>query len=456
MYLRWRLTLWYVFIMGLVLMAFSIFLYSMLARSWERERESLLMAQAQEIAAHLEKEDGRWVLEGASLEPGIYYALWGSSGPVLGNLPPQLVQELAARGIPDRVEVKAAGRDWRVSQTYTEEQGQRLAVLVACPQGEIKARLRGFLFLLGLAVPGTLFVAAGGGLFLARRALEPIERISARARFLSATDLSQRLGLPHGKDEVGRLVATLDGMLERLEEAFERQRQFTADASHELRTPLALIRSRAEEALARNPSPEEYREVLQSIVLYSERMGEILAKLLFLARLDSRGKVEGEVLSLRELLEGVAEEYQEKAQARGLVLLTDFRDEALVWGDQTCLVQLFVNLLDNAVKYTEQGHIKVGLEREGNWAVVRVEDTGPDIPPQHLPRIFERFYRVDKARDRERGGAGLGLAIAATIARAHGGTIQALSSLGQGSTFIVKLPLFQFPLKKSNRPLMDF
>jgi len=308
--------------------------------------------------------------------------------------------------------------------------------LVACPQGEIKARLRGFLFLLGLAVPGTLFVAAGGGLFLARRALEPIDRISARARFLSATDLSQRLGLLHGKDEVGRLVATLDGMLERLEEAFERQRQFTADASHELRTPLALIRSRAEEALARNPSPEEYREVLQSIVLYSERMGEILGKLLFLARLDSRGKVEGEVLSLRELLEGVAEEYQEKAQARGLVLLTDFRDEALVWGDQTCLAQLFVNLLDNAVKYTEQGYIKVGLEREGNWAVVRVEDTGPGIPPQHLPHIFERFYRVDKARDRERGGAGLGLAIAATIARAHGGTIQALSSLGQGSTFI--------------------
>jgi len=111
LYLRWRLTLWYVFIMGLVLVAFSIFLYSMLARSWERE--SLLMAQAQEIAAHLEREDGRWVLEGASLEPGIYYALWGSSGPVLGNLPPQLVQELAARGIPDRVEVKAAGRDWR-------------------------------------------------------------------------------------------------------------------------------------------------------------------------------------------------------------------------------------------------------------------------------------------------------------------------------------------------------
>lgn len=308
-------------------------------------------------------------------------------------------------------------------------------------QDDARAPLATLLLQILTAIPLTLAIAAGGGLFLARRALTPIEQIVCRARQISTTDLSQRLGPPNYNDEVGHLVTTLDEMLERLSQAFKRQQQFTGDASHELRTPLAVIRSQAETALSCARAPDEYRRALVSIRDQAEWMSDLVSKLLFMARSDDgREQLTLETLNLADLVEGVASEFRKPAEDKGLRLTTSIEDTVAVKGDQTRLTQLLTNLVDNAIKYTPAGRVSIGLERRGRWAVVKIEDTGIGIPPEHLPHVFERFYRVDKARSRSEGSFGLGLSISDWIARSHGGRIDVQSLVGTGTTFSVYLP----------------
>ncbi len=343
------------------------------------------------------------------LLPGTYYGLYNAGGKVLStNMPGDLAAGFRVKGFaaarPATVAIK--GTEWRVLLVPVREEGQQLYwVLVARLLEEAEEPLNRLLLFILIAIPMTLLVAAGGGIFLTRRALRPIDRIAAKARQISATDLSRRLDLPHGNDEVGHLVATLDEMLDRLDRAFQRQRQFTADASHEFRTPLAVIRSQAEAALQRQHSPEEYRRALEIIRDQAEWMGNLVAKLLLLARSDDRREqMEMEPLDLGELVEGVAAEFQGMAAEKGLRLKKIIKEKVVVRGDQTRLTQLLANLVDNAIKYTPEGEVVVSLERRGRQALLQVQDTGVGIPAEHLAHIFERFYRVDKARSRAEGG----------------------------------------------------
>jgi heavy metal sensor kinase len=290
-----------------------------------------------------------------------------------------------------------------------------------------------------IGVPLLSLVAGAGSYLLAARALARIDRITRTVRRISADDLSTRLNLPPVDDEVGRLATTFDNMLARLEESFQRERRFTADASHELRTPIAAIQVIVGTTLENHRSSGDYEQALIDIAEEADRLRTVSEDLLLLARGDSHRPVAREHVDLALLLDDVIESIRPLAEEKGLTVTLDASGPLSLQGDTDRLIRLFVNLLDNAIKYTEQGTITVTARHPPDEKLcITVADTGVGIAPDHLPHIFERFYRADASRSTR--GAGLGLTIAQEIAQAHDGMIQVKSSVGIGTTFTVLLP----------------
>jgi heavy metal sensor kinase len=290
--------------------------------------------------------------------------------------------------------------------------------------------------------PLALASALGGGYLLARKALAPVERIAATADEMTAVRLHQRLAVANPDDELGRLAQTLNGMIARLERSFEEIRRFTADAAHELRTPLSVLRNEAEVALRNPRDPEHYRQVLEGQIDEVARLSRLVEQLLFLCREDSgSARVEHQAICWDRVIHGVADHMHVVAEEKGVTLDVADLAPCRVQGDEDHLRRLLFNLLDNAIKYTPAGgRVTVRTECLNGRASLRVSDTGVGISPEHLPRVFDRFYRVDPARGRETGGLGLGLAISRAIAESHGGTLEIESTLGQGTRLTLTLP----------------
>jgi heavy metal sensor kinase len=291
--------------------------------------------------------------------------------------------------------------------------------------------------------PFLLLGASAGGYWLSRRALAPVDALTRTARTISGHNLSSRLEQLHTGDELQRLSDTLNEMLARIESAFLRITEFTADASHELRTPIALIHTEAELALRRSRDESEYREALRHILLEADRTAKLVEELLALARADSgREALDIHPIDLLPVLQESAAKWNQVAALRNLQFEEHLEVRRLpVMGDQNALRRVIDILLDNALKYTPApGNVALSVEEKNSRVVVAVEDTGVGIAPEDQARIFERFYRVDKARSRELGGAGLGLAIAQWIVQLHKGSIQVKSELGKGSIFQVEFP----------------
>jgi len=316
-------------------------------------------------------------------------------------------------------------------------------LIVARSQGFAQVAINQLLVIIGVTAPLTLLLAMAGGAFLTSRALEPIAHITRTAKAIGAEDLSRRLGLHRANDEVGRMAVTFDHMLERLDGAFERQRRFTADASHELRTPLAMLVSRAGMALERPRTPAQYQDALRAIRDDGLRMARMVNDLLMLARADAGDTpAVTERLDAGELVRSVADAMTPLAAERGVALTADAEDDVVLDGDQTRLTQLLVNLVDNAFAHTnEGGSVRLCAGRQNGFGVLRVSDTGTGIPPEDLPHVFQRFFRVERGRGRDRGGAGLGLSLCKSIALAHGGDISLESVLGKGTSVTVSLPI---------------
>ncbi len=336
------------------------------------------------------------------------------------------------------------GAPLRFLSQNTEAGGRTFTIQVAAPLYELQEGLGDFLWIIVPAVPIVLLIASLSGYWVSRRALQPVDEITRAARSISVESLSRRLTVPQSGDELQRLSETLNEMIGRLAEAFQRITQFTADASHELRTPLALMRTTAELALRQNLPPHEKQEALQQILAEVERTSQLVENLLWIARTDS-----GEARLVKESVDLVESAREACAQAAPMALVKEIRLECrlpgqavIVKGDRQALRRLFLILIDNAVKYTPRGgNIEVVLDRADGFVWGQVRDDGLGIPEADLPHVFERFYRADKARSREQGGAGLGLAIGRWIVEAHGGKISAESEVEKGSTFRLQLPL---------------
>ncbi len=314
-------------------------------------------------------------------------------------------------------------------------------VQVAMPlESADTARSRFLLILLGL-IPPALGGAGVGGWFLARRALAPVDTMVTTARAIEAEDLSRRIEAADSPDELGRLAAVLNAMLARLERAFTAVKHFSADAAHELRTPLTILKGELEVALRSPPTPDEYRSVLASCLEEVDRLSALVTDLLFLARSDSGNmSIARTPVNLAAVLRDVCTALGALARTAHIPFQHDAPTELWTRGSETMLFRLMFNLGENAIKYTpEGGTVTLTLESYGTEAYLSVRDTGAGIAAEEQPHIFDRFYRADPARSR--GGSGLGLALARSIALAHGGHIRVESRVGQGSCFTVRLPL---------------
>ncbi|HYL69145.1 MAG TPA: heavy metal sensor histidine kinase [Candidatus Limnocylindria bacterium] len=339
---------------------------------------------------------------------------------------------------------KIAGERFRVLRDNLDIAGSLYDVTVATSTKELGEALERFRRVLFFAIPLLLLIAALGGYLMSRRALAPVDEITQSARRIGAQNLSVRLAVPQTGDELERLAATLNDMLSRLDAAFQRITQFTADASHELRTPVSIMRTCAELSLRKPRTESEYREALSQILAETEKVSRLIEQLLLLARADSgSATIPIARTNLNDVLQKAWRQASNLAASKNQKTEQHIPEAPVfVRGDPASLERLFLILLDNAMKYTpDSGRIELHLSTDDGFAVTEIRDTGIGIAAEDLPHIFDRFYRADRARSRETGGTGLGLAIGRWIVDAHGGEIRVQSEPAKGSSFQVRLPL---------------
>lgn len=451
--IRIRLTLWYVLLLAVILAGFSGGVYLSLRQQLNENLNDSIDNRLQVLLASVEYRNGQPTLDlptEATGEREHFTRMFAADGGITFDNSPagsgapidEAALEAALAGETTTRTVTVGGESMRARTVPVVREGVVTGALETGLADDGKETLRSLLLIIAVAYPLTLVVASAGGVFLAGRSLGPIDRITQAARRISAEDLSQRLNLPLPDDEVGRLARTFDEMIARLEEGLRRQRQFTADASHELRTPLTAIKGQVEVALSRDRDAQTYRDVLRAVNEESDRLIRTAGSLLVLARADAGGTpLSQERLELGALVAAVAEQVAPAAEAKGVRLEVADGPPAQIFADEDLLIQMLLNLLDNAVKYTDPGgEVRVEWTVGEGAAELSVRDTGAGIAPEHLPHVFDRFYRADPARSRAAGGAGLGLSICRWIAQAHGGTIAVESTPGEGSTFTVRLP----------------
>jgi heavy metal sensor kinase len=454
MSIRWRLTLWYVAVLAVVVAAFGAAVY-ITARHQLLERiDGGLREELADVLFEVERAQSdaglrEWLERRFGQHEGFDFQITRPGGERFfvnrrladNALPLPEPARLSER--PFYRSAAAEGSRWRIVGVQARGPTGELTVQVARSLEELDHESGEWLLALLLAGPVTLLVTAGGGYFLAGRALAPVDLLRVRTREITADRLDRRLPVPNPGDELGLLAVTINEMIARLERSFAEVRRFTADASHELRTPLAVIRSEAELALRKPSVPPEQQALLGSILEECDRLSRLTDQLLALAREDAGVAVQArEALDLAALATGTAETMRPLAEAGDVRLHSDSRGPVWVRGDESRLRQVFYNLLDNALAHTPSGgEVEVRVEAQDGQAVAVVRDTGEGIPPEHLPRVFDRFYRVDRARSRERGGTGLGLSIVRSVVIAHGGKIELESAVGRGTTARMVLPL---------------
>ena len=458
-HVRSRMTLWYVLVLGVLLLAYaggaSLYLFYSLREQLDHNLledvetvESMLETTPSGMitleSVHHEEDDEpnkhRFV-EVWSSNGGLLYRSPTLQGEALGG-PPRVSPEATIQRSPSTLRL-ASGERVRVANSISTVDGRRVFLRVAHSEQGLRREIEEFVSVLLLALPLALVLAGLSGFALARKALAPIDAMARTAERISAERLNERLPVENQVDELGHLARAFNATLGRLEAAFDQLRRFTADASHELRTPLTAIRSVGEVALQIPKTAAEYRDVIGSMLEETDRLTRLVDTLLTLSRADAgHVRVQRSDISLlglaqeaSSLVEVLAEEKRQRISLEGEPAL-------MVSGDRLILRQALVNLIDNAIKYSAMGAEIVVRVRAGkdNQLMVEVVDQGPGVPQEHQSRIFDRFYRVDRARSREWGGAGLGLAIARWAVEVHGGEITLQSVEGQGSTFSVTLP----------------
>jgi heavy metal sensor kinase len=371
-----------------------------------------------------------------------------SGAPRDGGFDPRQVPPAAAQPLPWAHRQPLAGSALLLAAVGVRAgDGSGYVVEVGTSSAATDATLAHVLGVLAIGLPVAVGVAVAGGFVLVRRALQPVESIARKAEDISLHNLSERLPAVHSGDELERLSVALNRMIHRLEESVRGSKQFVADASHELRTPLTVMRGELESLAQDAGLGGETRETLGSVLEEVDRLGEIVDGLFALSRLDA-GETPAEWVQfdLAELAATTAGQMSLLAEDKCVSVSCESAGPVTVEGDRARLKQVIVNLLDNAIKYTPSGgRVRLAVRREAGCAVLEVSDTGIGIPAEALPHVFQRFFRVDRSRSREQGGAGLGLSIVKSICSAHGAEVEVSSSPGQGSTFRVRQPLAAAP-----------
>lgn len=451
--IRLKLTCFYLVTLMVILLIFAAFVYLQIRKDLYAQVDSALELAAIQAVAVIDLDEPTISFENIKLPPDLQQRLADFSI-VLFDPQGKLLDNIGVHG-PTQLAQVAAGNQ---SSTGPETRWRTHAEPVISPARQIVAwvqvaqslaaldttladlRLR---FLIG--IPLALVLAGLSGLFLARQAMEPINQITQTAQAIHEGDLAQRINYPGPADEVGKLAATFDQMLSRLQAAFERQLRFTSDAAHELRTPLGALKARIGVIVSQQRTPAEYEAALHDMERQVDRLTRLTQDLLFIARLDQqRHEIAYELIDFDEFIAGISEQLAPLAAAKSITLQNQATLPLAFVGDIDLLIRLFLNLLDNAIKYTPiGGAVAINGHATATIVTISIQDNGPGIAPEHLPQLFDRFYRVESARSRtphQQNGSGLGLAISYEIARLHGGQLLVKSEPGHGSTFTVELP----------------
>ena len=474
--IRVRLTLWYTGVLALVLVTFAFATYHYLARAARARTDQSLADTAASLSSNFaaESNDEEQSGEDAAAEVTHNFQFGDRQALIFDEAGRLVVSSSAPVSVGGKfffpeaealsaslgglvVTAARSGRAYatipglregvRIFAATVENRGRPYTIAVALSLHEQAEALEQARRAFYTAVPLALLVASLGGYFIARRSLAPVVAMGDMAARIGASNLNERLPEAGERNELGRLARIFNELLARLDASFEQQRRFMADASHELRTPVAIVCGESEVALSQNErSPEEYRESLAILHDEGRRLTRIVEDLFMLARADA-GQYQPDFtnLYLDETVHDCVRAVRSLAARRRIELQFQHAgDELPLRGDEGLIRRMLLNLLDNAIKYTPQGgRVSVEIGRDGAGYTVRVADTGEGIPADAQPHIFERFYRVDKARGRTGeagGGAGLGLSIATLIAELHGGRVVLERSNARGSSFVISLP----------------
>ena len=452
----------------LVLLAVAVFAVALLiadgavlasvAVTQSQESDAVLVAQAHVIASNLQDSNGQLTLGGADLpgetESGIAVdSAVVSAKTVVAQTPNQplansVLLSLAAQAIGSGAGVWADVVDSRnvprraYAVPLSTGSAPTEAIVVSRSVGEMLAAQRRTFLILFVVSAALLVIGGALAYWLAGRALRPVRTIAGLARSISEHDLHRRVEVKVPPDELGELVDTFNTMLARLEAGFISMGRFTADASHELRAPLALMRIQLEGALSRGRSRDDYKEVLESLLLEVEHLSRLADQLLILARADANALLPAnEPVDVADFLHETAARWEGSAVERGTRLDVSAPNSGRMDADPALLRRVLDNLIENALRHTAEGTAVAlrGYAGDGGWNV-EVADHGPGVTPENRARLFTRFARTDSVRSPENGGAGLGLALSAAIARAHGGTLELVASAAPGAIFRLHIP----------------
>jgi signal transduction histidine kinase len=451
--LRGRLTITYAIALVIALVAFGTISFFFVDRSERESRDAELRTSALALQAIVDVRHGRIMFDVDDRKQfdrivGLRYngALFLADGAIVDasvSAVPSGVRDFALHKATDLglADVAVGDTMLRVAVVPVPANGAAGYIAVWRDSRGLAALDRRALFALAATIPLVLVLGVAAGGAIADRGLRPLARIAELAAEIEGTELSLRLDLPPRDDELGRLAATFDRMLARLEEAFERERRFTSDASHELRAPLTVIRAEADLALRRDRSTTEYRRALEAVVREADALEALTRDLLALARAEAGAMQRGDPVDLAEVAGGVTERLEVLARAREIRLERHLAGAALVAANSSELSVVALSLVHNAIKYaSDRGHVDVTVAREDGRIILRVSDDGPGFSPSGLEHAFERFWRDDRARGRD--GTGLGLAIAQRIVQSSGGSIVARNRASGGAELIVSFPEF--------------
>jgi heavy metal sensor kinase len=464
--LKWRIAIWYASLLivvlavtcGIIVWRFQGILYDQSKTSVSTTMRSIVQSAQQANPFSFNGTTGslQFLFNSSNLtnwntstsfvqvDSATGYPLAKTANLASSTIPPNT--GLSAKHETEFRNVSIDGRPFLVEDRYLKEGDTSAIVHVAEPLDALnrtfaRAREAIVLILAGAAVAVVLL-----SIVLASQATTPINKLSDAMRQIGSDRLDRRLHWEHRNDEIGKLAASFDDLLQRLAEAFARERQFISDASHELKTPLTSINSNAQMLLRwADRDPSIRRESLETIAGESSALAEMVNGMLTLAKADRGDDMPKEPVSLAQVASDVARHAVPRAQAKHLELEFAHDGTPTVLGDAGLLRQLVANLVDNALKFTERGRVDVRVGGDPGSAWIEVSDSGPGIPEEELPNVFDRFYRADKARSRTVPGTGLGLAIVRSIARVHGGRVTAGRAPAGGALFRVTFPQMALP-----------
>ena len=445
MTIKKKITLWYTGIIALIFGLILIFVFYFVDKVGISATEEEVSAAVTGFSANFQFQDGTYYLSEDTkfYQDGVMFCVYDDNGKLLyGTMPEKFPKQTILKSHTSRI-ITSKGSKWMVyDSVYTYGKNKAIWIRGITSIHAVEVFMRTSQKMMIILYPLLILLIGMTGYLMLKRALKQVDLICDQVENISnGKDLTRRLSLPKARDELYELSQKFNEMFERLEDSFEKEKQFTADVSHELRTPVTVIISQCEYLLEEVSLRDAQKEEIKVILRQAKRMSKLIHEMLMIARDETKESYDMEEVDLALLTEVVVEELQGQADQKNIQISISGDLEVSMMGNHTLLLRMMMNLIENAITYgKEYGHIEIVWKNQEDQIIGEVKDDGIGIAPEHLPRIWDRFYRVDKSRSRENDGTGLGLSMVHFIVKVHGGQIYVESKMGEGTRFRMYFP----------------